>query len=329
MGEDPKTKSQGSLLPFFAEPDSATLEEQARHARNAGDRKLARLLDARIRLEESSSAARLGFTSRSMIQCTLPHADPGKHIVQFRREDPHSGVALELLGSPTVGLPYGAISRLFLTYLMTQVVQTKEHVVFLGRNWSAVGRSLGISDDANSLKRLRNHVLRCFYTTFALEQPVPGDDRKDPDRNIRVRRFQVLEAADLPRVTDAEKLAITPVVKVDETFYRELTGQPVVPFQFEALKRLSGSALAIDLYLLLNFKRYRLDGQLALTYEELMTRFGSQYPNTVDGRKGFKRHLKRQLANICAIWPDLKIDAVPGGVILYPGPSHVTPKLPK
>jgi len=60
-----------------------------------------------------------------------------------------------------------------------------------------------------------------------------------------------------------------------------------------------------------------------------MTRFGSQYPNTVDGRKGFKRHLKRQLANIRAVWPDLKVDAVPGGVILYPGPSHVAPKLPK
>jgi len=329
MGENGNEKAQASLLSFFGESDPEVLEQQARQARNVGDRKLARLLDARIRLEDSSSASRLGFTSRAMIQCTLPHSDPGKDVHRFRREDPHSGVALELLSNPSVGLPHGAISRLFLTYLMTQVVQTKEHVLYLGKHWSGVARALGLSDDAVTQKRLRNHVLRCFYTTFALEQPVPGEDRTDPERSIRVRRFQILEAAEVPRVTDAEKLAMMPVVKVDATFFRELTEHPAVPFQFDALKHLSGSALAIDLYLLLNYKRFRLEREIALTYEELLARFGTQYPNTREGRKDFKRHLRRQLTNIQAVWPELKVETIRGGLVLHPGPPHVRPRLPK
>lgn len=326
MAKRPET--QGELIPLFGPRDPLALELEARAARNVGDRKLAKLIDARVRLEQSESSmeSQLGFTSRSLIQCTLPHSDPGKTVFQFRRQDPHSGLALELLGNPSVGLPYGAVSRLFLTYLMTRVVQTKESTVFLGRTWTAAAAELGIDDGAKSLKLLRNHVLRCFYTTFALEQPVAGESRTDPERSIRVRRFQILSAAELPRTTNPDQLAWSPVVHVDATFFRELTDQPVVPFQFDALKNLSGSALAIDLYLLLNFKRFRLDSPCPFTYNELMQRFGSQYAPGPSGRKAFKRHLQRQLANIRAVWPELEVDVVPGGIVLIPGPTHVPPR---
>lgn len=286
---------------------------------DVSDEKLRRLLEFRFSTEDGESRD-LGFTLPTLIYCTLPHRRSTEQ--SYRRQDPYTGARLELFAPTEVGLPFGSISRLFLARVMTSVVQTNRRTIYLGRSWRTAAENLGLATSGPGLTRFQDHVARCFYATFTLEM---RSGEADPSRQSRyLRRFNVLSAAKLPPAIEGfSGIQWSPEVEVDEAFYRALTEGPRVPFDFAALRALSGSPLGMDLYLLLNYRVFSIRKPLQLPFVELMQRFGGSYGDDANGVRTFKRRLMPQLLAIKALWPDLKVDVVRGGLQLQPGRPHV------
>ena len=74
-----------------------------------------------IEAEDAQRAGALGFMARLLAQTTLPHRDP--HSNEFTRRN--GNLELTILSPSTIGLPYGSIPRLLLSWLTTEAVRTR------------------------------------------------------------------------------------------------------------------------------------------------------------------------------------------------------------
>ena len=90
-----------------------------------------------IEAEEAKKAGKLGYMARALIQATLPHkAAPSNEFVR------DNGLfSLTIIAPSKVGLPYGSIPRLLLSWMTTEAVYTRCPVLELGPTLSAFMRS--------------------------------------------------------------------------------------------------------------------------------------------------------------------------------------------
>ena len=82
-----------------------------------------------IEAEEAKSADALGFMARAMVQATLPH----KRIEGAEFTRTNGNFTLSITAPSGIGLPYGSIPRLLLSWITTEAVQTKQRELELGR----------------------------------------------------------------------------------------------------------------------------------------------------------------------------------------------------
>jgi hypothetical protein len=102
--------------------------------------------------------------ARSLVQATLPHkATPGSEFV--RR---NGFLTLTILTPSSIGLPYGSIPRLLLSWITTEAFLTKSPVLQLGSTLSFFMSELGLLRTGGArgdITRLRNQIKRLFSST--------------------------------------------------------------------------------------------------------------------------------------------------------------------
>ncbi len=103
-----------------------------------------------IEQEDAKSAGTLGFTSRLLVQATMPHRDPGNVPAWGRRNGAFSvliqpGMVLDVDSQlKSIGLPYGSHPRILLAWISTEAVRTHEPLVILGQTLSSFLLELGL-----------------------------------------------------------------------------------------------------------------------------------------------------------------------------------------
>jgi hypothetical protein len=76
-------------------------------------------------LDEAKKAGTLGYMARILAQVTLPHSKPeGNEYVRK-----NGFLTLSILAPSHVGLPYGGIPRVVLSWLTTEAVRTKSREI--------------------------------------------------------------------------------------------------------------------------------------------------------------------------------------------------------
>src|SRR5215472_5745677 len=88
-----------------------------------------KLLDAAVVIRLDPDAVERAYMARQLVQCTLPHRNPGNDKPAWSR---HNG-KLTLVIQPgwdgrkntSIGFPYGSIPRLLLFWVITEAVFTK------------------------------------------------------------------------------------------------------------------------------------------------------------------------------------------------------------
>ena len=94
-----------------------------------------------IEAEDAKQAGTVGFIARALTQATMPHkATPG---CEFKRRN--GSFSLTMLSRSDIGLPYGSIPRLLLSWMTTEAVRTKSPVLELGPSLSAFMAELGLA----------------------------------------------------------------------------------------------------------------------------------------------------------------------------------------
>lgn len=265
-----------------------------------------------IEAESAKEADSLGFMARALVQATMPHSKPAEST--FERKN--GAFTLTMMAPPKVGLPYGALPRLLLAWLTTEAVKTKSRDLVLGDSLSGFMRELGMVPTGGrwgSITRLREQSRRLFTTTISC---LYEGDHHQAEEGFRLADRHILWWD--PQSPNQKELFAS-VVTLSEPFFREVTEHPI-PIDLRALRELSKSPLALDIYAWLTYRMSYLRKDTTIPWPALEAQFGSCYSET----RYFKRCFARQLRKVLTVYRNAKVQPSDSGLILKPSPTHVT-----
>lgn len=149
-----------------------------------------RLVDTSEKIsEEAPNGQDKAFTTRYLVQATLPHRNPkdnppfwyrvnGNYTLTIQpgtRTDPKTGKPESL------GYPFGSLPRLILFWLTTEAVRRGNRRLMLGNNLSEFMRGIGLNPDNGSTgakrsdkRRLVEQMERLFRAKLSFDYNAPG-----------------------------------------------------------------------------------------------------------------------------------------------------------
>jgi hypothetical protein len=280
------------------------------------------LLQAAVDAGHQPDDEDLTYMARELVQCTLPHSDPGQ--VPFWKRT-NGNVTLSIMSDydpktgRLVGYPYGSIPRLLLFWLTTEALRTGSPKLELGKTYGSFLRDLGLDPNTGGGKRSDGHRVRIqtrrlFTSRISFIREERSSDAEGEARvHMNVARKSLLWW-DPKRPSQMNLWGSW--VELSPEFYQAITASPV-PLDMRALRALKRSPLALDLYAWATHKAnsvYRKGKSQFIPWAGLAGQFGSDYSNHLD----FKRKAKAALKKIEAVYPGLKLQDAIGGIVVLP-----------
>ena len=274
------------------------------------------VLDAlAIEAEQAKQAGALGYMARALTMATLPHKETSGCV--FERKN--GLFNLSILAPPSVGLPFGSIPRLLLSWVTTEAVRTGSPVLELGPTLSAFMAELGLARQGGKrgdITRFRSQTVRLFSSAISLRY-----SEKAMDAGLG---FNVADEYNLwwnPKSPDQLPLWKS-TVTLGSKFFREIIERPV-PIDLRALKALKRSPMALDIYCWLTHRMFYLQKPVEIPWPLLQLQFGADYADDAHGVRNFKFNFLKHLKNVCVIYPEANVVEGERGLALKPSPPHV------
>jgi hypothetical protein len=265
----------------------------------------------------AEETARMGFSHAGFALTSLPHKaipDPvwrrESHRVKLLVESGRDGNA-EL-----IGLPYGAKARMILIYLQTQAIRFDSREIELGRSMRSWLSAMGIATVGGmTYKQVIEQARRisACRLTFLTRQD---------DVELRQNGAFVDQTVSLFGTMDSRQgLLWQDSVTLNELFFRSLKKHPV-PISESALKHISSSSLAIDVYVWLAYRMNVLEEAIPISWPALFAQFGSNFGKISHFKPTFLDALRLAMS----VYPDAQVQVNPQqGLTLLPS----KPAIPK
>jgi len=253
----------------------------------------------------------VGYMARALVQASLPYR-PVAGSEWTRR---NGNFKLTLLAPSDVGIPYGVMPRLLLTWLSTEAVRTKSRRIELGSGLTAFMRELGLQATGGkwgSITRFKKQALSLFSCTMSFSYTT--DDGKGQGILNRTVADEVV-------LWQADVRGLQSHITLSEPFYQEIIAH-AVPLDMVALRALRGSAMALDIYSWLTYRMSYLKSASEISWTSLENQFGAGYARTRAFREAFIHELKK----VQAVYPKAQVEATPHALIVFPAPTHVRRK---
>jgi hypothetical protein len=289
---------------------------------------------AKLKLIEASAAIRLqpdeaeaAFMARHLVQCTLPHSNPGKMERWLRRSGDLALViqpGWDAQNDCSIGYPYGSLPRLLLFWVTTEAVRLKSRRLELGTSLAGFMRAVGLDPNTgggkrSDAKRLRDQMERLFRCHISFDQVVSSDD------GIQRKRWMDMQVAPdgefwwNPKQPEQATLWGS-WIELGEKFFGAIVASPV-PLDMRALRALKRSPLALDLYAWTAYKVWAVNQKNApqfVPWKGLMEQLGGDYDLKRIDR--FKDKVKATLRKVEAVFPSgLNIQWNRNGLTFLPG----------
>jgi hypothetical protein len=279
-----------------------------------------RLIDAgtAIRVEPT---IRIDFLHSLLCQIGLPRRRTPDRV--FERRNGHASILVEA-GSLWDGsawveqpLPYGATARLIMVHISSEAIRTRCRTVEIGESTRQFLTQLGMRSSGGrrgsyaALKRQMQAIAACRLTLgMQSEGRTVTLDAKP------IRRF------DAWLHQDGWQCTLWPgTLELSQEFYDTLI-EHAVPLDPRALAALKHSSLALDIYAWLahRLRRVNTPNGVRLSWRNLYEQFGQEYANGKDFKTQFRHAMRQTLA----VYPDARVAAVIGGIMMYPSlpPVH-------
>lgn len=292
----------------------------------------AKVLDAAAAIRQAPDATEAAFMARQLVQCTLPHANPGKVEAWTRRS---GDLTLVLQAgwdeekNSSIGYPYGSIPRLLLFWIVTEAIRTKDRRLVLGRSLAQFMREVGLDPNTGrgkrgDAKRLRDQMERLFSCRISFRMRI--HDSTGGGEGKRWLNMEVAPEGEYwwdPKRPEQLNL-MESWVELGEKFYQAIIAAPV-PVDMRALRALKRSPLALDLYAWSTYRTYivsRRGQPQFIAWELLMQQLGTDYAEVKD----FKKYALAALRKVQAVYPALSISKVKGGLKVYPSRPAIAPR---
>jgi hypothetical protein len=271
---------------------------------------------------EAQEGGYFGFMARALVQATMPHSKVNG--AEFERSN--GNFSLSMLAPSRIGLPYGALPRLIMSWMTTEAVRTKERQLVLGDSLSDFMRHLGLSrtggprGDITRLKNQMKRLLACSITCIY-----------DDGKRTALENITPVERADLlwwNPVDPEQKSLWQSTLTLSESFFNEVTTAPI-PVRMSTLEALKGSSLALDIYCWLTYRNFYAKRESRIPWEALQGQFGAGYPTNAKGKSDFKRKFLLALKKVSNAYPEaLKLSEAPGVLVYIPGMPDISPVEP-
>lgn len=276
--------------------------------------------DIRLDPDKTESA----FMARQLVQATLPHKNPG-NVPDWSRKNGNLTLTLrpgwDEKKRKQIGYPYGTIPRLLLFWITTEAIRTKNPRIELGNSLAQFMEELGLDPyqggKRSDVKRLRDQMKRLFQSTISFNQYTKGEawlnmqvapkgmlwwDEKQPQQDTLWKNW----------------------IQLGEDFFKAITSSPV-PIDMRALRALKRSPLALDFYAWASYTAYqtqRTGQSRSLSWEILHEQFGSEYKKVDE----FARKAWNALLKVQAVYPELNVERIRGGITVLPSKPSITIK---
>lgn len=268
----------------------------------------------------------INYLARLHCLIGLPYRDPGDVAGWGRRNGNLSlvvqpGMQMGRDGVPvSVGLPYGTVPRLLLTWLSTEAVRTQSPVLTLGESLSSFMRSLGLQVTGGSggtIARLRKQMERLFLATLTVKWE--GNAMRQA-----ASRLNVASCYDLWwSARDPEGSTLMPsTVRLSPDFFKEVIEHPV-PLNMAALRALRGSAFRIDIYQWITYRNSYLRRKTEIPWDSLRAQFGCDLADNRHGRNRFRQEFERNLRQVLLVYREAVVEVNSKGVVLVPSRTHI------
>lgn len=288
-----------------------------------------KFIDVATIIRMNSGDTEAAFMARELVQCTLPHTNPGNASAWTRR---NGNLTLGIkpgsdLQGNSFGYPYGTIPRLLLFWMTTEAVRTKNRRIELGHSLSSFMRDVGLDPNTGGGKRsdafrLKEQMRRLFKATISFHEEI-----LEPHRvGERWLDMQVAPMGELwwdPKQPDQSTLWGS-WVELGEKFYQAITAAPV-PVDMRVLRAIKRSPLALDLYAWATWRVFKLQKSAFIPWEGLQQQMGGDYERAGN----FVQKAKVALSKIRAVYPALKLDYAKGGLVLHPSLTAIAPTAKK
>lgn len=269
-------------------------------------------LAAKVWERDPLAALDMAFVSRVMVQAFLPHRDPKQ--IGWKRTNGNfslsvkSGIVDEDGVFKTVGVPYGTIPRLLMAWLNSEAFRNSQNPdninprkIYLGKSLSQFLEKLGIDRSGGTkggITRFKNQAERLFRAEITIT--CTGEDVvAERDMKIADSRVFFWSHSEPGQTTLWESS-----IELSERFYNLLIRNPV-PLDWDVLKTIKQSPMALDLYMWLTHRMSYIQEPVSIRWDTLEKQLGSD----IEDSYKFKQQVRKHLKTIQTVWQDLKVDA--------------------
>lgn len=258
----------------------------------------------------------MAFTHAVLCQVGLPRARVEGR--EFMRQsgaawvNVQAGYLDEGNGPVLQPIPYGVMPRLGLAWVSTFAVRNKEREIAIGDSASEFLRLMGMDSAGRRYSTLRKqmHALAAARLQLGFK-----------GRTYNGQPVQQFDAW-IVNKGSSQKPLWPGVIVLSEDYYSSLI-ESAVPLDNRALHALKGSALALDVYAWLAHRLHRIEGRgVILHWKSLREQFAQEYKGR-DPDKDFKKEFLPALRKVLAVYPQAKVKAVTGGVLLLGSPPPI------
>lgn len=271
----------------------------------------------------SARAPNRGYLARELVQCTLPHRDPKTDV--YIRTDGKYRLMIEsgtnIRTGEKFGLPSGTLPRLLMLYVNTEAVRKQgredELMVSFGNTMNEFLRNVGCNPATGGGKRgdaarIREQHTRLFNARFTFAQ-IDGSElfgseiRKPMEIAQEIRTFWDYRHPEQGTLWES-------FIVLTREFHAALIANPV-PYDFDHLKALKRSSLAIDLYCWLTYRLYRANNDgFTVPYKALFQQFGTGYTRM----DNFKAALAEALVLVTEVYDAIRYEFTSFGLAVDP-----------
>ena len=263
-----------------------------------------------------------------LAQCFLPYRDQKDEIFWTRKNgnvtlDITAGRAENSQGEMQVlGLPFGAKPRLFLSKIQTDAIRNQSPVIPVETSMTGMLKDLGFRITGGkkgtiaSFKEQTSRLAACRFKIVHSQQNPTGT----LSRHINADLFK---SFDLWFPASPEQQTLWPTeIKLTDDFYENLK-EHAIPYDFRGLSHIQNNARAIDIYLWMTQRLYRIphNKPLLLKWEHLYEMFGGG----IKEPRYFPRRFKDSVMAAHTAYPDARLEEHKDGFIFKASP----PPIPK
>lgn len=252
-----------------------------------------------VRTNRETERQNLVFSSRPFVLCGLPLKRPPAGCLLHERRN--GQFVLQVTGHPSYGLPWGQ-DRLVAIFLATVAIRQRSPRITFSSAAEMLA-AFGLQQGGSQYRRLVASFQRIFGATIFFGT----DTQLERAAVVHQARFSFMTEARIwySRDPDQEFLAgdCRNMILLSEEFYREVLAHPI-PTDIEAVKALSSSPAALDLFLWLSYRCFTARGKERVP---LFGRFGfvSQLGSAQYARaRKFREKLQGWLDMVHAMWPE-------------------------